>query len=510
MNKKLKKFVIPMAITLALGTSLMGGYNKVLAMPATSVSQTEIDKDNSMTLDQLKAVAKPMPQDAIRTVTDKFGTTNYLKLDSLLPEDGNIYYIESTWKDGTHFQTFYKFLYVVPKEQNMVGYNVYTWDYGNDKLDHKGKYVAEELNESLYKELYDALLKDKDSKATTSTIPSEGGSSTPSSSQSENNGSNNSSSSSSNGNSNSNTKKYSKKRFGGTTRVETSSLIANEFNSGTVENVVIANGYGFADALSGSVLAKKLNAPILLTGLTIEDSSATLDYIKNHLNTDGTIYVLGGEGSINSAFFDKFTEMGYSNIKRLAGQNRYETNEAINNNLNVTTGTPIVLVNGEGFADALSITSIASSKGYPIVLSQSNELSSQAIETIKNVQPSQVYVIGGTGSISDDLKSQIKSLASLSDDKVTRIAGDTRYETSLNVAKYFNLDTDTVVFANGEGFADALSGSVLAAKHNAPLILINGDISTQKIYLDSTKYSNEILLGGTSSISSDTEDSLSK
>jgi len=503
LNRRIKKIITCLVITLSIGTTFMGGHDKVLAMPATSVSQAELDKNKNMTLEQLKAIAKPMPQNAIRTVIDNFGTTNYLKANALLPEDGNIYYIESTWNNGMHFQTFYKFLYAVPEEQNTIAYHVYTWDYGNDKLDHNGEYSSAELNESLYKELYDALLKDKDSKST----PSTGGSTTPSSNQ--NNGNSNSGSNSSDGNSN-NTKKYTKKRLGGATRIETSKIISEELYNSTVENVVVSNGYGFADALSGSVLANKLNAPVLLTGTTVDDSSVVFDYIQKHLNKNGTIYVLGGEASVNSTIINKFTEMGYSNIKRLAGQNRYETNQAINNNLNVVKGTPIVIVNGQGFADALSISSIASSNGYPIVLTDTDSLSEQAIETVKNLQPSQVYVIGGVGAVSEGVKEQIKSLASLSDDKITRIAGSTRYETSLNIAKYFNLDTDTVVFANGEGFADALSGSVLAAKHKAPTILVNGDISAQKTYIDTTKYTNEILLGGTGSISDDIENSLSK
>ncbi|WP_313885178.1 cell wall-binding repeat-containing protein [Clostridium sp. DJ247] len=69
------------------------------------------------------------------------------------------------------------------------------------------------------------------------------------------------------------------------------------------------------------------------------------------------------------------------------------------------------------------------------------------------------------------------------------------------MCKYFDLDTDNAIVANGENFPDALSGSALAAKLNAPIILTDGqNIADQKDYLDSRHYKNITLLGGSGSI----------
>ena len=55
--------------------------------------------------------------------------------------------------------------------------------------------------------------------------------------------------------------------------------------------------------------------------------------------------------------------------------------------------------------------------------------------------------------------------------------------------------------ANGENFPDALSGSALAAKLNAPIILTDGQgLTSQKEFMDSKNYKNLILLGGLASI----------
>ncbi|WP_406542068.1 cell wall-binding repeat-containing protein [Clostridium ljungdahlii] len=57
---------------------------------------------------------------------------------------------------------------------------------------------------------------------------------------------------------------YNVTRLAGNNRYETSENIANNFESGTVQSVIIANGNNFPDALGGSVLSKIYNAPILL------------------------------------------------------------------------------------------------------------------------------------------------------------------------------------------------------------------------------------------------------
>ncbi|WP_410506366.1 cell wall-binding repeat-containing protein [Haloimpatiens sp. FM7315] len=99
----------------------------------------------------------------------------------------------------------------------------------------------------------------------------------------------------------------------------------------------------------------------------------------------------------------------------------------------------------------------------------------------------------------------------LSDDNIVRLGGKDRYETSIKIAKYFHLNSDTVTFANGNSFSDALSGSALSSLKDAPLLLINNEnVSKQKLYLDSTKYTKEIFYDGKGVISDTTIDKLSK
>lgn len=304
---------------------------------------------------------------------------------------------------------------------------------------------------------------------------------------------------------------YNVTRIYGANRYETAVDIASRFNGDNVENVIIASGNDFPDALTGSILSKKLNAPILLADKSISGSMDSINYIKKHLCAKGNIYILGGNASISEEYENQLKILGNYNIKRLEGKDRFSTNSTIISSANVEKGTPVIIVNGFNFADALSISNISASKGYPIIMSKSDKLTDKAREILKNIEPSQVFIVGGQSSINNteicDIKDTIKGL---DDSKIIRIGGLNRYETSINICKYFDLKGDTVFIASGENFPDALSGSSLAAKLDAPVILTNGkDTSMEKNYLCSTNYNNVILLGGEFSTSNNIEKTIS-
>lgn len=296
-------------------------------------------------------------------------------------------------------------------------------------------------------------------------------------------------------------------RISGADRMATSIAIAKEQSSSKQPDaVVLASGNDFPDALGGAGLAYKNNAPILLVGNSINDSKTVLDYVTNNLSKDKKIYVLGGIASVSQEIFNYMTAQGY-NLIRIGGKDRYETNEKIADNLNVAKGTPIVITSGNNFADALSISSIASIKGYPILINDKDNLLANVSNYITIIQPSTIYVVGGTGVISTNIETQIKNLNG--NINIVRLGGQDRYETSILIAEKFNLSTNIITIASGLNFPDALSGSVLAARKNSSVLLVdNNDVSRQKQLLSKQKITNVIVLGGEGSIKSSTVNSL--
>jgi putative cell wall-binding protein len=297
------------------------------------------------------------------------------------------------------------------------------------------------------------------------------------------------------------------KRLAGLDRIETSIAIAKEqFKDKAPDAVVLTTANGFPDALSGEGLAYKYNAPMLLVNKSANDSKNVLNYITSTLGKGKNIYILGGTGVVSTDISDYLTSQGY-NIIRIGGNNRYETNQKVVENLNVTTGTSIVLASGNDFADALSVSSIAALKGYPVLLSDKDNLSANVIKDITNIQPTNVYIIGGTGALSADIEAQIKNINGKIN--IVRLGGKDRYETSIKIVDYFSLDTDTITTASGQDFPDALSGSLLAAKKKSGILLIdNTDITRQKALLSKHSIKSVIVLGGEGVISSDTANSL--
>lgn len=298
----------------------------------------------------------------------------------------------------------------------------------------------------------------------------------------------------------------------GRDRFETSLNVADKIKllngNEKFKNVIISSGYNFPDSLSGSVLAKKLNAPILLTGKSEAENKSIINYVHENVSADGGIYILGGTAAVGSGIQDSLKNIGYKNIKRLSGKNRYDTCDLIFNELNVSTGTPMVIVNESSFADALSISSPASIKGYPIFLSGSSNLPDNIKNRIKTVKPSDVYIIGGEGALSKNIEKEISKLNSST--KITRLSGKNRYDTSLKINQFFNLN-ESVVLATGENYPDALSGCVLAADLNGSILLVNDNtFNGQLKFIDKDKTDSIIILGGIKVISSKVENATKK
>ncbi|SHH24803.1 cell wall-binding repeat-containing protein [Desulfosporosinus lacus] len=299
------------------------------------------------------------------------------------------------------------------------------------------------------------------------------------------------------------------KRLAGLTSVDTALEIAKANYTTKLSNVVLATAENYPDALAGSVLAYKLNAPILLVGNTEVDQEKIIAYLKSNLEGKGTVYILGGTAVVSAEMEAKVMASGFNQIIRLGGTDRYETAVKIADQLEVQSGTPIVLVYGENYPDALSISSIAAGMQSPILLVQKEGLSKAVQETIAEIKPIKVYIIGGEGVISTAAENQVAQITSLDRTNIVRISGEDRYETSLAVAQYFNLSGQSVCIATGKNFPDALAGSVYAANFNAPIILAEDSLSDQVInFLETRTMTGVTLFGGEAVISKDIEQQL--
>ena len=279
-------------------------------------------------------------------------------------------------------------------------------------------------------------------------------------------------------------------RVFGNTRYQTAfksaDLLKETLGVEKFDAVVVVSGEDFPDALSASYLAAKKNAPILLTRTA--SMGEVKGYIRENLNPGGTVYIVGGTGVVSAQMESGLDEF---EVKRLAGDRRYETNLEVLKEAGVD-GEDLLVCTALDFADSLA----ASAAGKPILLVTDGLLPAQK-EFLDSANIGDVYLIGGTGVVNTNVEAQMAAYGT-----VTRVDGENRFETSVNVAKTFFPDAEVAVLAYAYDYPDGLCGGPLAAALGAPLILAhNGSYSAiAQAYL-AGNVETGVVLGGTALIS---------
>ncbi|WP_270180265.1 cell wall-binding repeat-containing protein [Alkalihalobacillus sp. CinArs1] len=243
------------------------------------------------------------------------------------------------------------------------------------------------------------------------------------------------------------------KRIAGKDRYQTAIEISKEAFKEGAETALLVRGDNFPDALAAAPLAYKLDGPILSTPKT-----KLLKETKDELKRLGVkkVIIIGGSGAVSKEVEAQLSDLGY-NPDRISGKNRYETAAKIAERIN---SDKAVVAYGFNFADALAVAPFAARNGIPILLSDKDKLP----ESTKAALRKQTIVVGGTGVISDNVLNQLPT--------ATRLSGKSRYDTNRAIVKHFDVKASRAFVATGRNYADALTGSVAAAKENAPLLLV--------------------------------------
>ena len=290
------------------------------------------------------------------------------------------------------------------------------------------------------------------------------------------------------------------KRLAGDDRYETVIKISKD-NFKSADTVVLASGTNSADALAASSLATSKSAPILLTKRN-EIGKNVFDEIKR-LNANNVI-VVGGKVSISEKVVSDLKDKNIT-VKRLAGDNRYETSyEIAKELLKSNKAKEAIIVNGFKNVDALSVSSLATKENLPILLNDGNRLSKDIKNIVEDSNIKKMYIIGGRTSLPRRIEDNIKAL----DIEYERLAGEDRYETSSKIAKYAYENSDKVILASGENSIDALAAGVLTKMEKAPMLLVQKRRIPKSISnrIEESKAKKFLLIGGEKTISDRVKD----
>lgn len=181
----------------------------------------------------------------------------------------------------------------------------------------------------------------------------------------------------------------------------------------------------------------------------------------------------------------KLMVVNKANTLRIFGDTRYKT--AVEIARTFETSETVYLVNGETFADSAVAGPLARQKKAPLLLTKKDKLPEDVLLVLEELKAKQVVIVGGNLAVSSAVETELKT-AGLS---VERIAGATRYETSIQVAKAMKTD-GRFFLASGESLADAIA----TGSYGIPILLTPGKNLEPAVqeYLDGAD--EVMLLGG--------------
>ena len=286
-------------------------------------------------------------------------------------------------------------------------------------------------------------------------------------------------------------KKIDTARIAGRDRIDTAIDISKKFFKKSKAVIVVRHDL-FPDSMTASVLAKLKDAPILLNPTDKLDSRVA-DEIKR-LGAEEVI-IVGGQNSVSERVREDLKAFDADkNVERIAGADRYGTSEMVAKRVVGITGkkNTAVLASGQLFPDALSVGTFASREGYPILLVKKNLIPEEVERAIRDLDINKTYIAGGLDTISRLVEAKLPNV-------VERMAGKTRYETSVAIAKSKFKDSKEAFIASGEEFADALVISPISGKYNLPTLLVssraNGNQEV-KAYIKDSKINKLVAIGG--------------
>ena len=207
-------------------------------------------------------------------------------------------------------------------------------------------------------------------------------------------------------------------------------------DSGKAPYAVIAGECAWADALVSTSLIE--HGPLLLTNPNkLEDS------VKAELKRLGVqeVYVVGGPRAVSVLIDRDLANMGIT-VKRAAGETRLATaralaemaNDGVPDTLTIARGYPAAGGSpSQAFADSLAAASIAPATNSPIVLSQTETISSDVRMAIDILKPASITLMGGNAALYSGMESALQPLVGPKT-PITRIQGANRADTAAKAA----------------------------------------------------------------------------
>lgn len=260
---------------------------------------------------------------------------------------------------------------------------------------------------------------------------------------------------------------YKIRTYGGDHRYETNSIqVRSQFSSS--KYVIVASGGKYADSISAAGLAGALDCPIVLTA----PSSLSPEAAQTIKDLGATDAILLGLEDVASQQVELDLHGLVGTVTRLGGQTRYDTQMRIYEYgaEKGYWGDTVVVACGTNFADALAISPLSFKLKAPVFfVDNSLTFPDAQAQALVSCGKTKFIIAGGTSVISKEAESFLADMGS-----VVRLAGDNRFETSYEIAKYsvsMGMSWEGAAFASGMVPYDALGGGPVQGRANSVIVL---------------------------------------
>jgi putative cell wall-binding protein len=299
---------------------------------------------------------------------------------------------------------------------------------------------------------------------------------------------------------------YSMFRVGGADRYAVAANVSMRTFDPGVPVVYVASGANYPDALSAGPAAAHEGGTLLLVGRdSLPDATRKeLERLK-----PGRIVVVGGPASVSATVYNQLGAFA-PKVVRIGGADRYEVSRAVVSYAfcgaveakTCPGGAPAAFfATGSNYPDALSAGPAAAHENGPVLLvrGRNDSLDAPTSELIQRLGVAEAYIAGGPNSVTPALEASLTARVG----EVTRFSGTDRFDVSTAIAYGIFEQADTVFYASGEKFPDALSGGPAAAELDAPIMLVHHDCVPHTTVAWTTILNpiDIVLLGGPNSLS---------
>jgi putative cell wall-binding protein len=269
--------------------------------------------------------------------------------------------------------------------------------------------------------------------------------------------------------------------------------------------VVLTSGEKFADSLSAAAATAHLGGSLLLARPDGDVTQASEEAVR--LQTAALVAV-GGPASVSDQAAKGLADAaGTPAAERIGGVDRYVVSRRTAERFWPEGAATVFVATGATFPDALSAVPAAASQKAPVLLvpGSAKALDQRTLDTLATLGTQRVVIVGGPVSVSPAIERQ---LALNLPGGVERISGADRFEVSAAVNMRFFPTAKEAFVATGSTFSDALTGGVLAASRQAPLLLVRPDCVPASAHAALTRWNvaKTTLLGGSQSLTAPVED----